>query len=578
MQSSKPKQTDLNPPPQRDVPSGEYRMAPSHSDTITRAYEMCSGPMSRRSPSQVVLGRYSIFDRIGFGDTASVHAAVQSGPGGFSRVVAIKRLYPHIAVSCDSVAMALDEARLLATVRHANVPQLIDVVEDGCSVALVMECIVGLSLSELMLRLEGRNETMPVSIVLAVVRGVLRGLHAAHEASAPGGAKLELVHRDANPQNILLGIDGNARIADFGVAKAAGRLQQTQEGILRGKVAYMSPEQIKASPLDRRSDVFTIGIVLWELLTGCRLFQESYDIASVHAVLKRQVAAPVEHCIASRGLNEVALKALERDPSRRFRTCDEFADALERAMSVSSPKEVATWMMMSSVGPTLRERIARVRALEAFAGDEPVGGGYVRDFTPLGSSGSGASTPAFDHRRESPEQVSESYAGSHAKTLAFSANLGTGIPSREDVPRANVASLRRPKIRKVTSSIDSAITALRTPPDASMPEIRRLYADGQITEALAMAKAFGGSPVLSPSTVLVRTAGAERCGNHSLGAEGLFVLSLVDGLSSVAELAERSGLQQSSAMQMLEKLVELGALAAAGAPLDEDVTEVRPTP
>jgi eukaryotic-like serine/threonine-protein kinase len=226
------------------------------------------------------LGRYVLFDAIARGGMATVHFARLSGPVGFSRTVAIKRLHANFATDPEFVAMFLDEARLAARIRHPNVVPTLDVVASGGEVFIVLEYVSGEALVKLWRGHNARGEIIPVPISLAIMANALQGLHAAHEVRDEQGHPLGIVHRDVSPQNIIVGTDGVARVLDFGVAKAAGRLQETGDsGALKGKIAYMAPEQITGGAVSRQTDVYAASVVLWELLTGRRLVDGENDAA-----------------------------------------------------------------------------------------------------------------------------------------------------------------------------------------------------------------------------------------------------------------------------------------------------------
>ncbi|HMR11736.1 MAG TPA: serine/threonine-protein kinase, partial [Polyangiaceae bacterium] len=246
--------------------------------------------MSESGPQEI--GRYALFGEIASGGMASVHYGRVAGPAGFARTVAIKRLHPHLAKEPEFVAMLLDEARLTARIRHPNVASVVDVVVDGQGVLLVMDYVHGESLSRLM-RAAVRDSVRPgLDVISGIMVPALHGLHAAHTAKSETGQPLRIVHRDFTPQNLLVGQDGVPRIVDFGVARAVGRLQATREGQLKGKPAYMAPEQILTDEVDARTDLFAAAIMLWELLTMRRLFAASNDAAAVNRVLTRIVDPP----------------------------------------------------------------------------------------------------------------------------------------------------------------------------------------------------------------------------------------------------------------------------------------------
>ena len=241
-----------------------------------------------------VIGRYALYDAIASGGMATVHLGRLLGPVGFSRTVAIKRSHPEIATDPEFVSMFLDEARLAARIRHPNVVSTLDVVALEGELFFVMDYVQGESLSRLMRASKLLEQKIPPAIACTILAGVLHGLHAAHEAKSERGEPLNIVHRDVSPQNILVGVDGIARVLDFGVAKAVGRIATTREGQIKGKLAYMAPEQLSGDN-SRQSDIYAAAVVLWEVLTGERLFQADNPGELLNLVLHRKVPAPSEH-------------------------------------------------------------------------------------------------------------------------------------------------------------------------------------------------------------------------------------------------------------------------------------------
>ena len=206
------------------------------------------------------IGRYEIGDVIGSGGMAAVHVARMSGPSGFGRILAVKRLHPHLACQSHQVVMLLDEARISARIRSPFVVQTLDVVTEGEELLLVMEYVHGISLNRVVDAARARGERLEPGVVSSIMVHVLAGLHAAHELADVDGSALELVHRDVSPQNVLVGSDGLARLLDFGIARALGRLTATQDGYIKGKLAYMASEQLEGQPVDRRTDVFAASV------------------------------------------------------------------------------------------------------------------------------------------------------------------------------------------------------------------------------------------------------------------------------------------------------------------------------
>ncbi|WP_434042536.1 MULTISPECIES: protein kinase domain-containing protein [Sorangium] len=290
-------------------------------------------------------GRYESLRAIASGGMATVYLGRSVGAGGFERLVALKMMHPHIAAEPEFVAMFLDEARLAARVRHPNVVATFDLVEDP--LFLVMEYIEGPSLHLLLRTCARAKRPLPLGIALRIFLDVLAGLHAAHELTGSEGEPLHLVHRDVSPQNVLVGIDGVSRITDFGVARAETRLMSTRGNALKGKLAYMAPEQIRAQQIDRRSDVYSAGVVLWEMLTEERLFKADNDGALIAQILQGPPTGPrgVMPSVPS-AIDQICLRALNTDPNARFPTAAAFAEELEEAaaqtpgLAVSSPRAV----------------------------------------------------------------------------------------------------------------------------------------------------------------------------------------------------------------------------------------------
>ncbi len=315
-----------------------------------------------------VIGRYAIHEEIASGGMATVYLGRLDGTGGFSRNVAIKRLHAHLARDPEFVRMFLDEARIAARIRHPNVVPVLDVVNTGDEILLVMEYVAGESLARLTRGAAERGERMPVAIAAAVVVGVLRGLHAAHEATDEQGQPLCIVHRDVSPQNIIVGRDGAAHLLDFGVAKAAGQLQTSRNGRIKGKVSYMPPEQARGAEVTRAVDVYAAGVILWELLTGERLFPGDNEGIVLERVLFGEVAAPSQKS-GPPELDEVVMRAISRDPLERFPTAREMARAIEAAVSVAGTSEVGEWL--ESHGPPPRApSLPGVGAVEAPQGGD----------------------------------------------------------------------------------------------------------------------------------------------------------------------------------------------------------------
>jgi hypothetical protein len=322
--------------------------------------------MSAAMPcDEQIIGRYALHGEIASGGMAVVHFGKLLGAAGFSRPVAIKRLHPQLAREPHVRDMFIDEARLASRIRHPNVVPVLDVVADRGELLLIMDYVHGESLQQLARTMRRRGERIPVRVALAIVTAVLHGLHAAHEATTETGEPLDIVHRDVSPQNIMVGVDGVARVLDFGVARAAVRLESTREGIVKGKLAYMAPEQLGGAIVDRRADVYAAAVILWELLAGRRLFvSENGATVMVDKLLRGSIEPPSAHAPGvPRLLDAITLHGLARDPARRFATAREMALALEKAGEHARPSEIGEWVERLA-GDALAERRSRLRDME----------------------------------------------------------------------------------------------------------------------------------------------------------------------------------------------------------------------
>ena len=321
---------------------------------------------SRNARSDRMVGRYRVYTELASGGMATVHLGCLLGPGGFQKLVAIKCLHEEFASKPEFVSMFLNEARLASTIHHPNVVASLDVVAEQDELMVVMEYVHGETLAGLLRLSRQRAETAPLRVVVRVLADALEGLHAAHTASLAGNC-LNIVHRDVSPQNIMLGADGNTRVLDFGIAKAALSAQVTSAGTVRGKVAYMSPEQVQGDPVDARTDVFAAGVVLWEALTGRRLFYAQEAREAVSKLLHMPIPDPSEFNGAlGPALDGVVRKALQRDVNERYQSAHHFAEALRQAAAEGSRAEVAAWVNGLAAG-ALAWRLELLHALEASA-------------------------------------------------------------------------------------------------------------------------------------------------------------------------------------------------------------------
>jgi tRNA A-37 threonylcarbamoyl transferase component Bud32 len=335
------------------------------------------------------LGKYEIIKRLATGGMAEIFLARASGLPGFQKMVVIKRILPQLATKTDFVEMFLDEARIAATLQHPNVVQMYDVgVVDG-NYFIAMEYLHGEDVRSLSRSLHRQERTLPLEHALNIIIGVASGLHYAHEKVGFDGKPLEIVHRDVTPQNIIVTYDGAVKLLDFGIAKASNRFGETRFGTLKGKVPYMSPEQCRGEPLDRRSDIFSIGIMLYELTLGKRLYHGKSDFEVLKQIVEGTVTPPRELAADyPPPLEEIVMRLLDKDKEKRYPTARDLqadleamvrADrlhvspiALTRFMEETFGPKIEAWREAQAKGVTLGEHLEKLPAApeSAIADDE----------------------------------------------------------------------------------------------------------------------------------------------------------------------------------------------------------------
>jgi serine/threonine protein kinase len=327
------------------------------------------------------LDRFELIAELASGGMATVYLARLSGAGGFQRFVAIKRLHPHLANDNEFVQMFLDEARLAARLHHPNVVPILEIGESPQGYYLVMEYVEGDTLARILARSAQAGRMLSPRVSMRICLDTITGLHVAHELKDDDAKPLNIVHRDVSPQNILIGMDGSGRITDFGVARAATRLSTTRTGQLKGKLAYMAPEQARGAPVDRRADIFAMGIVLWECLAQKRLFKGEGEADTLNRVIYEPIPSLRQaNPDVPPALEAVVMKALDRDRDKRWVDASELGDALEKAARdtncLGSHKEVAAHLEsvlgtdISAQRDAVRAWLARSEPSQRFEGHQ----------------------------------------------------------------------------------------------------------------------------------------------------------------------------------------------------------------
>jgi serine/threonine-protein kinase len=326
----------------------------------------------------IPFGRYTLIRKIAAGGMGQVLLA-KKGAEGFEKLVVIKRILPHLVEDEEFFSMFIDEAKITMRLDHPNIARINEFGSENGIHFIEMEYVAGEDLRRVVRRAGAANIEVPLGVTLRIFADAAAGLDFAHKARDAKGQPLGLVHRDVSPQNVLLGFDGSVKLIDFGVAKATGRLQQTGTGILKGKFPYMSPEQASGLELDPRSDIFALGVVLWETLTGRRLFKGDNDMMTQRMVKDCQVPAPSALVPGlSAELDGVVLKALAKEPGDRYADAGEFRSALE-AFAVKHAIAASNTQLVAFMQSLYADRIAReanITSLEEDSGltDLDVGG------------------------------------------------------------------------------------------------------------------------------------------------------------------------------------------------------------
>jgi serine/threonine-protein kinase len=466
-----------------------------------------------------IAGRYVLSEPLASGGMGAVYLGRLLGPAGFARTVAIKKPHKHLAEDPQLLAMFLDEARLVARIRHVNVVATLEVVAEGDDYCIVMEYVPGASLLALLRARQAGGRPMPVAATVAIVCGMLRGLHAAHEARSETGEPLGIVHRDVSPGNVIVGSDGIARVLDFGVAKATNRLVVTPGTELKGKLAYMAPEYLTRRTVTFASDLFSAGVVLWECLALERLFAAGDSVATMHRILQLAVPPP-SYAVGASGRNRdelplierldgIVMRALQREPRERYGSALQMAAAIEQAVMPAPVDDVAK-LLEASVPDVLAQRAALVARVEAS--------------TPSTDRARGNAGPPVDdlsatHTMPTPSDVSTAARRLSATRLVVAvaaAVIGVGsgvttfllaraprssvVPAATSVPAATAAPPEHPPpIAEPSAPVSVAVPEASAPPISSKPVAPSRRSPRGSAAAPQSGAAFPPAPALPPA-------------------------------------------------------------------------------
>src|SRR5436190_4228086 len=313
------------------------------------------------------LGRYQIIGRLATGGMAEVYLALSGEVPGFRTLVVVKRILPHLASNSQFIRMFLDEARLAALLDHPNIVRIIEVGHDGEDYFLVMELVQGKPLSAVLRKAAREKRPPSAALTSYLISQAANGLAYAHTLTDGDGRPLGVVHRDVSPQNVLISFEGAVKMIDFGVARAFGRVAHTSPGGLKGKIDYMSPEQASAEEVDHRADVFALGVVLWEALTGRRLFRRETELATMRAIVDDPIPHPSESVELPPELDAIVMRALRKRKDARFGSAQEMVAALEKCALSSAcftPMQVSSYLKSLFAAEYLQWRKTATAALD----------------------------------------------------------------------------------------------------------------------------------------------------------------------------------------------------------------------
>ena len=420
---------------------------------------MSEQPLTSTVPRQI--GRYEIVGPLASGGMAEILLARLAGPSGFMRPVVIKRILPHLARRKDFVDMFLDEARIVAGIRHPNVVQVTELGHEAGELFLAMEYLEGESTSGLMRRMQVRGERLDLTLACYIVAEACAGVHAAHELTDENGTKLNIVHRDVTPHNVFIGYKGTIKVLDFGIATASNRIAQTEAGQFKGKLEYASPEQCKGAVLDGRSDIFALGTILWELTTGKRLFKRANALDMQKAICELPVPTPGSVAVDfpyPEELTAITMKALARKRRERYQTALELRHDLLVAMRKLSariaPEEDLSVVMHRLFSERIEEKAEMLRRVKAGASVPKL---------PIGETDEQIEIPAvapIEYTSVPPAHDASSDTGSHSQSDGEAIPAAPPAPSLPDAEDARMGTRAPGSLFRSPVIIGGAVIAL----------------------------------------------------------------------------------------------------------------------
>jgi len=452
------------------------------------------------------LGRYQLIGQLATGGMAEIHLARLAGEAGFEKTVVVKRLLPELVASPTYVAMFLDEAKLVSRLDHPNICEVHELGKDGTEYFLAMPYLDGVPVTDLIARPREADRLAELRIATGVVAQACAGLHHAHELRDADGAPAGLVHRDVSPSNLFVTSAGVVKVLDFGVAKVRGQTE-TEAGTIKGKTQYMAPEQLLGEPLDRRCDVFALGIVLFELATHQRLFKRASDYLTARAILEEPIprADAVDPAIPT-AVADVIATALARDRSTRYADAAALATALERAMAahggLATPAQIAAVVTSTDELSAQRTRQAKVLAMarSSLTAAPPLTGTPTRDLRGPAGPLDGTTLVSPRPRSRVPLAVGALVLAAGATTAIVLATRG-GAPAATPADAPAIASSPPPPV-DAPPPIDAGIDApdhvvqVQLPPPAQKPgtfsidskPYAQIYVDGKFLDVTPILK------------------------------------------------------------------------------------------